>query len=140
MMKTLNWFKAVFFGVLLVGLYACGDDNVDTVTQRLCAHTWVEEFMENIEGEDVRVSLQLQFALSGNSCKEYLYYRQGETLPYYKETRYFTWRWTDDAQERIEMDFGAGEVGYFDNVQVREHYLSGILDNREVTLRDSSYR
>lgn len=140
-MNRINWLRTALFCLVATTFFSCGgDDEIDVQTQRLCARTWIDEFNMTESDDNVRVTLQLNFTMTGNSCKEYLYYRSGELQPYYKETRYFTWHWTDDSQERIEMDYGAGEIGYFDNVQVREHYLTGILDNRNVTLTDSSYR
>ena len=37
--------------------------------------------------------------------------------------------------EGLKLDHGAGEVYYFENVWVRQNYLSGKLDGVEVTFR-----
>ena len=46
----------------------------------------------------------------------------------------------DSAKEGLRLDFGAGNIVYFENVWVREHYLSGKLDGVEVTFADADYK
>ena len=48
----------------------------------------------------------------------------------------FTWKWADNSKETLILIFPANEVKYFENVWVRDHYLSGKLDGEVVTLTD----
>ena len=50
--------------------------------------------------------------------------------------RMFTWKWADNSKETLILIFPANEVKYFENVWVRDHYLSGKLDGEVVTLTD----
>ena len=43
--------------------------------------------------------------------------------------------WIDQEMEGLRLDRGANEVYYFENVWVRQNYLSGKLDGVEVTFR-----
>ena len=40
--------------------------------------------------------------------------------------------------EGLTLNYGAGEIKYFDNVWVREHYLSGKLDGVVVMMVDAN--
>ena len=42
--------------------------------------------------------------------------------------------------EGLTLNYGAGEIKYFDNVWVREHYLSGQLDGVVVMMVDANYK
>jgi len=37
------------------------------------------------------------------------------------------------------MNYGGGDISYFDNVLTRQHYLSGSLDGTQVTFTDYNY-
>lgn len=53
--------------------------------------------------------------------------------------RGFTWRWTDGSKEALRLTFNDGKVKYFENVWVRDHYLSGKMDGKIVMMTDASY-
>ena len=57
----------------------------------------------------------------------------GESRPARTESYNFDWEWIDQEMEGLKLDRGAGEIHYFDNVWVRQNYLSGKLDGIEVT-------
>lgn len=145
-MKTVNLVKIVLMCVLTSFLVSCGDDvtyyTIQNSDDALCAHTWMEEYeTTNDEGVAVSCVHQLKFTTSDYSGQEiHQYYYTGESRPYSEVTRNFDWQWLDSAKEGISMNFGAGNVKYFENVWVREHYLSGKLDGKEVTFTDANYR
>ena len=109
---------------------------------KLCGKTWIEEYQtENKDGVEVLCSHQLKFAKADNSGQEiWEYYRGGESRPYETTSRTFTWKWMDKSMEGLTLNYGAGEIKYFDNVWVREHYLSGKLDGVVVMMVDANYK
>lgn len=145
-MKFLNGVKILMVCLLASLWTSCGDDVVYETMKNtdaaLCAHTWTEEYgMTNEEGVLVSCVHQLKFSFLDHSGQEvYLYYYTGQSRPYSEVTHNFDWEWMDDTREGLRLDFGAGNVKYFENVWVREHYLSGKLDGKEVTLADANYR
>ena len=56
------------------------------------------------------------------------------------ETRDFTWQWKDGAKECLVLNYGAGETKYLENVWVREHYLTGLLNGEIIMMVDEGYR
>ena len=78
---------------------------------------------------------QLKFSQNRSGQEIFEYYRPGESSPTRTETYRFSWEWIDQEMEGLKLDHGAGEVYYFENVWVRQNYLSGKLDGVEVTFR-----
>ena len=124
-MKTLNYVKILLLCVFTIGLASCGDDVYYTMQNsddKLCGKTWIEEYQtENKDGVEVLCSHQLKFAKADNSGQE-------------------IWKWVDKSMEGLTLNYGAGEIKYFDNVWVREHYLSGKLDGTVVMMVDANYK
>ena len=144
-MKTLNYVKILLLCVFTIGLASCGDDVYYTMQNsddKLCERTWIEEYQtENKDGVEVLCSHQLKFAKVDSSGQEiWEYYRRGESRPYETVSRTFTWKWMDKSMEGLALNYGAGEIKYFDNVWVREHYLSGKLDGVGVMMIDANYK
>lgn len=145
-MRTWNLMSLLIACVWVCTLTACGDDityyTIQNSDEALCAHTWMEEYeTTNEDGVMVNCVHQLKFSVTNHSGQEiHQYYYTGETRPYYETTHNFTWSWLDNTKEGLSMDFGAGNMVYFENVWVREHYLSGKLDGKEVTFTDANYR
>lgn len=50
-----------------------------------------------------------------------------------------TWKWIDNSREGLILNYGSGDVKIFENVWVREHYLSGKLDGEIMMLTASRY-
>lgn len=142
-MKKSVSLKILLLLTVFLGLASCGDDNVYYTIQnsdeKLCGSTWVEEFQTtNDDNVEVICNHQLKFAKSksGNDGQEvWEYYRSGETRPYETVSKRFSWSWLDSNMEGLELNYGGGEITYFDNVWVRENYLSGMLDGVNVTFR-----
>lgn len=45
----------------------------------------------------------------------------------------------DNSREGLILNYGSGDVKIFENVWVREHYLSGKLDGKIMMLTASRY-
>lgn len=143
-MKTLNYLKTLLLGMLVATLAACGDDYytddyLRNSDEKLCGKTWVEEYTTT---DDELCNHQLKFSVERNdrSGQEvFQYYRDGETRPYRSESYTFDWNWVDKDMENIEINYGGGDIVYFDNVWVREHNLSGKLDGVIVMFVDAAY-
>ena len=134
-MKILNFAKIMLLCVMTMGLASCGDDNyyttIENSDEKLCGKTWTEKY----ETEDGTCTYQLQFENKNNlTSKEVIKVVNGSET---KTTeRMFTWKWADNSKETLILIFPANEVKYFENVWVRNHYLSGKLDGEVVTLTD----
>lgn len=145
-MKTWKLMRIWLACVLACTLTACGDDityyTIQNSDEMLCAHTWMETYdTTNEEGVAVTCVHQLKFDTQDWSGQEiHQYYYTGQSRPYSEVTHNFDWEWMDNTKEGLRMDFGAGNIVYFENVWVREHYLSGKLDGVQVTLTDANYR
>lgn len=144
-MKFVNCVKILIVGLLASFVSSCGDDVVyetfQNTDEALCAHTWSETY-ETTNEDNVEVTCihQLKFAKAGNSGQEiFQYYYVGQNRPYSIVTGNFDWEWLDASKEGLRMDFGAGNIVYFENVWVREHYLSGKLDGVMVTFVEEGY-
>lgn len=140
-MKTLNILKVFLLCLCTLGLTACGDeyytdDYLRNTDEKLCGKTWIEEF-ETAEGE--LCNHQLKFTKDKSGQEVYQYYRDSETRPYRSESYTFNWRWVDADMENIEINYGGGDIVYFDNVWVREHNLSGKLEGVIVMFVDANY-
>lgn len=131
-MKKLNNLKSVFVCVLMVVFAACGSDDDNTLDAKLCK-TWTEEYVEN----STTYTHQLIFATnhSGQEVKRTYVSGTANTT-----TRDFTWQWMDNSQEGLILNYGAGDIGYLENVWVREHYLTGKLNGELIMMVDNNYR
>lgn len=145
-MRIIDFVKVLTLCILVPVMTSCGDDvvyeTIQNTDEGLCAHTWTETYeMTNEENLAVTCVHQLKFAKLDYSGQEiYEYYYVGQSRPYSSLTRNFDWEWMDSAKEGLRLDFGAGNIVYFENVWVREHYLSGKLDGVEVTFADADYK
>ena len=136
-MRRLNHVNFILLLVLTLGLGACGDDVYYTddflrnSDEKLCsARAWSESY---ITDENMKCVHQLKFTIDKRGQEVFNYYRTGESRPARVETFNFSWEWIDQTMEGLRLDRGAGEILYFDNVWVRENYLSGSLDGVQVT-------
>lgn len=145
-MRILDFVKVLTLCILAPVMASCGDDvvyeTIQNTDEGLCAHTWTETYeMTNEENLAVTCVHQLKFTKLDYSGQEiYEYYYVGQSRPYSSLTRNFDWEWMDSAKEGLRLDFGAGNIVYFENIWVREHYLSGKLDGVEVTFADADYK
>lgn len=124
------------------GLASCGDDNYYTIQnsdEKLCSDSWVEEY--DTEGGACRHILEFTKGKQGGkevlSGKEtFIVTTTGNTKT---DTHDFTWKWIDNSREGLILNYGSGDVKIFENVWVREHYLSGKLDGEIMMLTASRY-
>lgn len=120
----------------------CGDDNYYTIQnsdEKLCSDSWVEEY-DTEEGACRHI---LEFTKGKQGGKEVLSGKEtfivtttGNTKT---DTHDFTWKWIDNSREGLILNYGSGDVKIFENVWVREHYLSGKLDGEIMMLTASRY-
>lgn len=139
-MKTLNYVKILLLYLITMTLASCGDDVYYTMQSnsddKLCNKTWTEEYSTS---ENEYCKHELKFAGDRSGREFFLYYRAGDSRPYKENTFSFTWRWIDSDMENMEINYGAGDVLFFDNVWVREHNLSGKFDGEVVMFVDANY-
>lgn len=136
-MKILNLMKILLLCVMTAGLASCGDDNYYTIQnsdEKLCSDSWVEEY-DTEEGACRHI---LEFTKGKQGGKEVLSGKEtfivtttGNTKT---DTHDFTWKWIDNSREGLILNYGSGDVKIFENVWVREHYLSGKLDGEIMML------
>lgn len=138
-MKRLNYAQFILLFIMTLGLGACGDDVYYTddylrnSDEKLCGKTWSEDFLVVENQIEMKCVHQLKFTLDRSGQEIFHYYRGGESRPARTETFNFSWSWIDKEMEGLILNRGAGEILYFDNVWVRQNYLSGKLDGIEVT-------
>lgn len=137
-MKVLNDVKIWLLCLFAISLASCGDDVYYTLQNsddQLCERTWVEDY-ESDGG--ATGAYQLRFHKKDNKGQEVsTTYTADGKVTYDRE---FNWRWTDDSKEALKLTFADGKVKYFENVWVRDHYLSGKIEGRVVTLKDAGYK
>lgn len=105
--------------------------------EKLCGKSWVETYITK-DGVDLCTHI-LYFRLDHKGKETYKYQKinqDGSLSDYYKDSgNTFNWKWMDNKMEGLELDFIDTGVISFDNVWVRENYLSGKLDGEEITLK-----
>lgn len=133
-MKTLNYAKILLILTLLAGFTSCDkyydDEYLQNSDKKLCGYTWMVEYDEL--DELITHSLKFDKDHSGKEVIEVLRRdNTGKWKPVNTTTHHFSWSWISDM-EGLLLQYGAGDVSYFDNVWVRENYLSGTLDGEHV--------
>ncbi|EGF51714.1 hypothetical protein [Bacteroides fluxus] len=139
-MKTLNYVKILLLCMLTFSFASCGDeyytdDYLRNSDDKLCGKTWVDEYTTE---ENELCKHQLKFAKDYSGREVFQFYRNGENRPYKENSYTFDWKWTDSAMENLEINYGAGDIVYFDNVWVREHNLQGKLNGAIVMFVDAN--
>lgn len=133
-MRNLSGTRLLLLLVMVLGLSACGDNyytnDFENTSDRLCANTWMEQF--TMDNSDV-CRHYLIFSIDYTGREVFEYYRNEESTAYKTNSFNFSWNWLDDSMEGLEMNYGGGDISYFDNVLARQHYLSGSLDGVQVT-------
>ena len=135
-MKTLNVGKILLLCAFVIGLASCGDDvyyTMENDDKKLCDKTWIDEYEKE---EGLPCTYQLRFYKDNQGQEVTTTYDAGGKVII---DRGFTWRWTDGSKEALRLTFNDGKVKYFENVWVRDHYLSGKMDGKIVMMTDASY-
>lgn len=140
-MKTLNYVKVLLLSVLTFGITSCGDeyytdDYLKNSDEKLCRVEWVDTY---ITEDDELCTHTLYFELdgSGRDVRRYQFREGSGWTTHYTEIREpFTWKWVDKkTMEALYMDYMKEGRKLFENVWVREHYLSGRLEGYHVTFK-----
>ena len=121
---------------MTLSLCSCGDDeDTPSLDDKLC-RTWMQETVI----DNITYTHKLKFVRKGNSGQEIKMEFNANTATTNTETRDFTWQWKDNAKECLVLNYGAGETKYLENVWVREHYLTGLLNGEVIMMVDEDYR
>lgn len=136
-MKTCNFVKMLTACMLSFLFLSCGDDivyeTIKNTDEGLCDRTWIMQTEQ--DGAVVR-QYKLTFYSKNQKGQELTvtYDEDGKT----SVDREFSWRWVDNSKEALLLTFTTGEK-VFENVWVREHYLSGRLDGEIIVLTEEGY-
>lgn len=142
-MGKINNASLILFLLLTLGLGACGgdeyytDDYLRNSDDKLCGRDWVETYEVN-DGADL--CTHILFFNANHRGKETHKYQKinsnGSLSDFYKsQDKSFDWRWLDDKMEGLMLDYIDEGTINFDNVWVRENYLSGKLRGQTVTFK-----
>ena len=136
-MKVLGYLKICLLCIVILPFCSCGgdDDHIPSLDDKLC-RTWKQETTIG----SIRYTHKLIFTRKGNSGQEIKEERNTDAETTNTETRDFTWQWKDNAKECLVLNYGAGETKYLENVWVREHYLTGLLNGEVIMMVDEDYR
>ena len=138
-MRKLNYVSILLAVITVLGLTSCEEnEDFQNSESKLCNQLWVEGY--NITSED-HCTHQLEFAYNGSGREIFIYQRyntSGSLLaPYKTETRSFVWYWQNDYREGLVLEYGSGNYIYFDDVWVRNDYLSGVFNGIQSTFTNS---
>ena len=138
-MRKLNYVSILLAVITVLGLTSCEEnEDFQNSESKLCNQLWVEGY--NITSED-HCTHQLEFAYNRSGREIFIYQRyntSGSLLaPYKTETRSFVWYWQNDYREGLVLEYGSGNYIYFDDVWVRNDYLSGVFDGIQSTFTNS---
>jgi len=123
---------------LFLGMTSCGDkyyedEYLKNSDEKLCRYVWVEEYVNDA---NELVSHKLEFSTNHRGIEVFEFRKpslNGWGPVINSRSKDFTWNWINNM-EGLELDF-KGDFFYFDNVWVRDNYLSGNYDGVEVTFR-----
>jgi hypothetical protein len=139
-MRVLNGIKVALFLTALVGFNSCEmhytDDYFRNSDAKLCNKLWERQYIVN----DELYTHQLTFEIiSGRrqGIETFIYQRKvyDKWETYLREHYNFDWEWEDNQYEGIVIYRPKDGSLYFDNVWVRDYYLSGYLEGEEVMFR-----
>jgi len=138
-MKRSGSLRILLLLTVFFGLASCSDKYYDdeflkNSDEKLCRHTWVEEYIESDTHERITHKLEFYRDHSGKEILERQRRIENVWGPVYKtDTYHMTWDWINNM-EGLEIKIG-GDYIYFDGVWVRENYLTGNFEGQEVTFR-----
>ncbi len=135
-MKQMNVWRVLLLCLLTLSFASCGDDVYYTLKnsdEDLCDKFWITSYEEG----EVSCSYQLNFFSGGKGEERLSRPVSTGTEVTYKE---INWRWTDDSKECLQWSYTDGSVRYLENVWVRQHYLSGELDGKQLVFVESGYQ
>ena len=137
-MRKLNYVSILLAVITVLGLTSCEEnEDFQNSESKLCNQLWVEGY--NITSED-HCTHQLEFAYNGSGREVFIYQRYYDgnlQKPYKTETFAFVWYWQNDYREGLVLEYGSNDLIYFDDVWVRNDYLSGVFDGVKSTFTNS---
>lgn len=122
--------------VLTMSFASCGDDvyyMVENSNNDLCNKLWVANYTE----DGTLYSYRLQFLSTGKGWE--ILSSPSPDGGTDTHTQEITWSWTDDSKECLKWT-SYGTVTYLDNVWVRQHYLSGEIDGKQLVFVEDTYQ
>lgn len=142
-MKTKNLMKLFLILVATISLSACDEwnDGIErNSTQALCSKIWVETYTTS---DHYYCTHKLSFNPQGKGQEIFIYNNldlNNKPLPTVAKTisYSFTWEWDNDNMECLIMNYGNNDILYFENVWVRNDYLSGKLNGENVTFNNAN--
>ncbi len=143
-MEKKTYLKLLLLLVITFSFTACYQDENDDVyyntSDMLCSKTWVETFTTS---DHYFCTHKLIFAYNGSGQEAFIYNNidiNGKPLSGIVKTESysFSWDWYNSNHECIVMSYGSNNKLYFDNVWVRNDYLSGKLNGDNVTFMNGA--
>ncbi|WP_321436998.1 hypothetical protein [uncultured Bacteroides sp.] len=142
-MKRKTYFELLLLMVITFSLTACNIQNDDepyhNTTDRLCSKNWVETYTTT---DNYYCTHKLSFDYNGSGQELFIYNKldlNGNPLSTVakSESYSFVWKWYNDNNECLELNYGNNNVLYFDNVWVRNDYLFGKFEGKDVTFMNN---
>lgn len=141
-MKPLNYLKIAFVLVAAMTLAACGDDYytddyLKNSDEKLCRKYWVDQY---VTADDKLCTHTIYFDLSGGGSDTKKFQNRegtGWSSQYSQESQTITWMWADKHMETLYITLAKDGMVTFENVWVREQYLSGKLGGNIVSFKIS---
>lgn len=136
-MKQLKTWWMSLACVLTLSFVSCGDDVYYTMKnsdEDLCDKRWVADYVTD---DGLGGTYQLQFYKNGKGQEVTVTVVSGGTSTVDKE---INWHWTDDSKECLQWIYTDNSVKYLENVWVRQHYLSGELDGKQIVFVEAGYQ
>ncbi len=140
-----TYLKLLLLTVIAFSFAACDntDDPIDQYqnsTQRLCANTWIDTYTTT---DHYYITHELIFDANGQGLETFITNNldvNGNIInpPAKTENNSFAWKWDNSNMESITLDFGGSSFVYFDNVWVRNDFLSGKFDGVIVSFANAS--
>ena len=137
--NTFKYFGLALMAILMVSFTSCeveidsfyDDDNNGAGyynrSADLCSRTWVS-FYRDMDGNYCRQELDFFLDRTGIDYIR-VEYRNGYVT---EDIYYFDWSWDNNTQTCIRMNYGPGDVSYFERIWMSDNTLSGLLDGTEV--------
>lgn len=138
-MKILNPIKVLLLLLITLSVASCeeyyDDDYLQNSNDKLCGYTWLENYV-TVNDEYCTHSIVFNRNGSGRETFAYQYFDiNGNLRPVHRNSNEsFGWEWVNNM-EGIYIGFSDGYELYFDNVWVRDFYLSGVFDGEDATFR-----
>lgn len=135
-MKTLNYAKILLLMVTILGMTSCDkyydDEYLRNSDNKLCGYNWWYYYPTTEGGRAAWCTLTLRFEKNGRGREVYEYQRDQGGEIYKTITNNFSWEWINNMEGLVMITDGVDNI-YFDNVWVRDYYLSGVYDGENIT-------